>query len=195
MSLSNYKDPHIELLVTADAANQFALQKRDASREQRAFNKTSQTVAKIVASIAESGDLPLMLAAELNLQMIDQNSYTRDHAAMDSVKDGIRQFEGALSFYDQLVNRPDEYRSTEAGYHGGHRDRAKDIPIDGMRRAINSQMTRLNNRRALTPTNEENELLKARRALLNSIRKDYSLLQERVLHHRRNGKKDKGTAP
>lgn len=58
------------------------------------------------------------------------------------------------------------------------------VPKDGMRYALASQTTRLQNRLSLQLSEEEKVLLTARRALLDSIHREYSALQQNTVHGR-----------
>ncbi len=54
--------------------------------------------------------------------------------------------------------------------------------MDGLRSAVNSQLTRIQQRQSLMVSEAEKELHKARRNLLVAIRKAYTLLQQKVVH-------------
>lgn len=152
------------------------------SRSQQSFDKACREEAAAIRKIADSGDLAVMLALEYQLQLHDLTNYAKTDRGVKNTRLGLTDFIAALTNYERLTTRPEEYRRQAAGFPSGGRDKKFDVPMDGMRQVINSQMTRIQQRQSLMVSDSEKELHTARWRLLDSIRGEYALLQQRVVH-------------
>ena len=182
MNPMRIKNALINLLMESDSNNVLALAKRNDGKEQRYYDEASLAEAAIINRIIQSRNLPTMIAAEYRLQKNDFEKYAKTPRERENIRTGLNNFKAGLNQYDILLEQPATYRKAALSYFGAQRDRASDVPLDGMRRAISSQITRLQNRQSLTATLEERELLAARRSLLNAIRREYSLKQKEICH-------------
>ncbi len=152
------------------------------NRAQRSLDSACKDEAAAINEIADSGDLELMLALEHRLQLHDLTNYAKTEREIKNTRLGLTDFMAGLTNYERLVARPEEYRQQAAGYPSGNRDKQFDVPLDGLRSAVNSQLTRIQQRQSLMVSEAEKELHKARRNLLVAIRKAYALLQQKVVH-------------
>lgn len=160
----------------------FAFEARTKSQAQLAVNKACSLEAEVIFAVAKIGALDEKTALEQRLQQRDLEKYAKSPAEEKSVRQGLKDMNAALVAYAELTERPEEYIKQAAGYTDRNRDTKLDVPKDGMRYALSSQMTRLQNRLSLQLTEEEKVLLTARIALLHSLQKEYSDLQKTVMH-------------
>ncbi len=169
-------------LYQAEVNTGNAYERLNKSRIQRMYNQSSEDEALVIGEIANSGDLALMLAAEMQLQTYDLGVYAKTDREKSNVEEGLKEFERVLGNYEELIRRPEDYRRQAKHYSSRDLDNALKVPMDGMRRALNSQATRLKNRLALTISDEEKNLLTARLNLLAGIRNSYAILQKKIVH-------------
>lgn len=163
---------------------EIAFLQRDNSRVQKTVNKACRAEAKVIGKIAAEGSLSEKIALEYQLQRRDLEKYAKSPEAEKNIKQGLKDLEAGLVSYADLLERPQEYQRQALQYTDRNRDNRLDVPKDGMRYAVASQMTRLQNRQSLQLSDEEKQLLIARRSLVSSIRDEYSRLQEKVVHNR-----------
>lgn len=170
----------LSLLAAANDNNVLAMTGCNAGKEREAYNNASRATKVLIDNIAKSRDLPLMIEAEIQLRNDDLVKYAKTGEERENVKIGLKNFKSGLIMYDVLLNEPNRYRKDSVSYFGAQRDKTNDVPMDGMRRAIGGQLTRLQNRHALTNTTEEKDLLSARRDLLQFIRSEYVKMQKEI---------------
>ncbi len=181
-------DPKILKSRELDEADALSLQTSnmlaamEASRAQQKFDQACRREAAAITKIAGSGNLEVMLALEYQLQLHDLTNYARTDAEIKNTRLGLTDFIAAMTNYERLAERPEEYRRQAAGFPSGSRDKRLDVPMDGLRQALNSQLTRIQLRQSLMVSDAAKELYAARRNLLAAIRDSYSLLQQHVVH-------------
>ncbi len=154
----------------------------ESSRAQKTFDAACRNEAAAITAITDSGNLDVMLALEYQLQLRDLTNYAKTDSEIKNTRLGLTDFIAAMTNYQRLTESPEEYRQQAIGYPSGSRDRRLDVPMDGLRQAINSQLTRIQQRQSLMVSDSEKALYTARRNLLNSIRREYSLVQQKVVH-------------
>ncbi len=168
-------------LSLVEANNSIAYARASRSRIQRTYDQASKDEAAVINDIAHSGELALMLAAERLLQTYDRDIYAKTEREKSNVEAGLQEFERVLGNYEELIQRPGDYRRQAKHYSSRDVDKALGVPMDGMRRVLHSQSTRLKNRMSLTLSEEEKILLTARLNLLNALRNAYAFLQKKVV--------------
>ena len=161
-----------------------AYDKRTQSRVQKTLDGACSTDAAIIRKIENDRILAEMLALEYRLQMHDLERYAKTPEAEQSIKQGLKDLEAGFVNYNALTEQAQQYRHMAAGYTDRLRDKKLDVPKDGMRAALASQLTRLQNRQSLNLSDAETDILTARRSLINSINMEYSQLQVEVIHGR-----------
>ncbi len=178
-----FSDDHrVRLLTQASAGTATAFMKLSQSRIQKIYDDMCRREAALIAEIAKSGSLALMLDVERHNQKTDLVHYAKTPNEKANVESGIKDFESGLRHYETLTKKPDKYREEDLGYVARDRDKRLNVPTDGMRKALGSQITRLQNRLALTSSDDEKVMVSARVGLLKAINKEYSRLQVEVLH-------------
>ncbi len=182
MDPKSLKTPKLERTYTLAATTSNTLTALKVSREQRAFDAACVKEATAINEIAASGNLALMLALEYQLQLDDLTNYAKTETEIKNTRLGLKDFIAGMTNYERLVAKPKEYRQQAAGYPSGSRDKQLDVPMDGLRSVINSQLTRIQQRQSLMVSDATKALHTARRNLLAAIRKEYSLLQQAVVH-------------
>ncbi len=163
-------------------ATDIAFDKRSRSQAQKSVNTACKAEAGIINTIAANGSLAEKIALECQLQQRDLQKYAKSPEDEKKIRQGLKDMEAGLASYSTLTERPKEYKRQAAQYTDRNRDATRDVPKDGMRYAIASQLTRLQNRQSLQLSGEEDTLLAARRTLVRSIQEDYSQLQQKVVH-------------
>ncbi len=177
INLIDNDDPRLQVVQQVALQCIAALNARNVSRAQKAYDHTAMREASAIKTVAQSQDLDLLLQVEWNYQNRDLAYYARLPKEKNSVEQGLKDFASGMVNYDKLVNEPDRYRRDAAGYVDRDRDKKTGAPRDGMRRALSSQVTRLQNRMALTVTEEEKGVLASRIGLVNAIINEYARLQ------------------
>ncbi len=168
-----------ELLAMESIA---ALDARNNSRPQKYYDKMSEKETTRLLETIAAGDLFLLLEIEQGYQNRDLEFLARSPRERENVQQGLKDFERALSNYRTLRDNPERYREAAYGYIDRDRDKKLDVPMDGMRKALASQISRIQNRMALTTTQEEKNVLSSRIALLNAIKEKYARLQVQAVH-------------
>ena len=176
------KSPELKKANDLSLRTSSMLTAMEASLVQKNFDKACKNETAAINRIAGSGNLELMLALEYQLQLHDLTNYAKADAEIKNPRLGLTDFIAAMTNYERLAERPEEYRRQAAGYPSGSRDKRLDVPMDGLRQALNSQLTRIQLRQSLMVSDAAKELYAARRNLLAAIRDSYSLLQQHVVH-------------
>lgn len=184
MDVRFLKNPELDDAVAKAFLTNTALTAMERSRLQRLFNDACGNEAALINKIASSGNLELMLALEYQLQLHDLTNYAKTEQEIKNTRLGLTDYIAGLTNYERLTERPEEYRRQARGYPSGSRDKQLDVPLDGLRKAINSQLTRIQQRRSLMVSDAAKALHDARKNLLSSIRKQYSLLQQNAVHEK-----------
>lgn len=175
----------------SSALTHMAFEKRAQSKVQSVVDKACSKDAAVIREIANGQNLPEMLALEYKLQSHDLERYAKTPEAEQKIKQGLKDLEAGFVHYAALTERPQEYKITAQGFTDRLRDKKLDVPNDGMRAALASQLTRLQNRQSLNLSEAENDILTARRLLIKAINTEYSRLQVEVVHSRqRDGNTD-----
>ena len=196
MDFNSFTTANLDRYDFTSVYTHVAYDKRTQSRVQRTLDGACSTDASIIRNIENNRDLAEMLALEYRLQRHDLERYAKTPAAEQSIKQGLKDLEAGFVNYNTLTEQPQQYKHMATGYTDRLRDKKLDVPKDGMRAALASQLTRLQNRQSLNLSEAENDILTARRSLLNSINTEYSRLQVEVVHGRQgDGNPDNGETP
>lgn len=182
-----FKSESIRLYDNVAGYRNDAYEELEKSRAKKLVNRMCKTETELIRNVIDSRNLDEMIALEFRLQNNDLENYARTPHDIESVEQGLKDFQRGVNSYDTLRNDPEQYRKNAEEFTDRNRDMRLDVPKDGMRYALSSQMTRLQNRQSLQLSDEEKELLTARRGLVTAIRNEYSLLQENVVHGRIGG--------
>ncbi len=180
MSRRLSKDPRGQVLGQMTLRTLTALDALNQSRPQKKYDQTCRQETALLKEIAKSGDLALMLDVESDYQKSDR-LLARTPNDKTNVEQGLKDFERGMSHYNTLIGNPDRYRENDFGYVDRERDKKLNVPVDGMRKALDSQKSRLKNRMALTSSDDERDLLAARAVLIGAIKAEYLRLQVEVL--------------
>ncbi len=180
-SFAEFMTPALEAYDNAASASNSAYEKLENCRPQKLVNDACKNEAEIINRIAASRNLDEMIALELRLQRNDLEEYAHSPKDRKNVEQGLADLECGMHAYDTLKTNPGQYRESAKSYTDSNRDKRLDVPKDGMRYAMGSQTTRLQNRQSLQLSEEEKEILAARRALVASIIEEYSLLQKAAM--------------
>lgn len=154
----------------------------ESSRPQKAVNRACKNETEAINMIAASCNLDEMIALEIRLQNNDLERYAYSENDRKNVEQGLADLQCGIHSYNTLRNTPQQYKEFAKNFTDRNRDKRFDVPKDGMRYALSSQLTRLQNRKALQMSEEEKVLLTARRALVDAIVEEYSLLQKTAVH-------------
>ncbi len=174
----------LEKYTAASLVTDLAFEKRGRSQVQKAVDRACSAEANVVLDVAGNGSLDDKIALECRLQQRDLDKYAKSPNDAKNIRQGLKDMNAGLAAYACLTGSPGEYRRHAASYTDRNRDAKLDVPKDGMRYALASQTTRLQNRLSLQLSEEEKVLLTARRALLDSIHREYSALQQNTVHGR-----------
>lgn len=174
--------PLLRMFKELSLVTDYAFEKRSRSQAQKAVNMACSAEAEVIMDIARNGSLAEKVALEHRLQQRDLEKYATSEKEVKSVRQGLKDLKAGMVAYATLVERPEEYRKQASGYTDRNRDTKLDVPKDGMRYMLASQITRLQNRLSLQLSDEEKVLLVARRALLDSMVEEYSAMQTGTLH-------------
>lgn len=178
---AEYTTPDLAAYDYAAAANYDAYRALQRSRPRKLVNTMCEDVTEIIYKIMAARDLDEMIALELRLQNDDLEKYANSPNDRKNVEQGLADLESGMHSYNTLKNNPKQYRENAKGYTDSNRDKRLNVPKDGMRYTLASQATRLQNRQSLQLSEEEKEILTARRGLVNAIREEYSALQTQVM--------------
>lgn len=181
---AKFMTPDLEAYDNAAGASSSVYTKLKSSRPKQLVNRACKNETAAIRKIIASRNLDEMIALESRLQNNDLDEYAHSPNDQKNVEQGLRDLECGIRAYNTLKNNPDQYREHAETYTDANRDKRLDVPKDGIRYALSSQATRLQNRRSLQLSEEEKEILTARRALVDAILEEYSLLQENVMHPR-----------
>lgn len=180
-NLEQLKTPLLKQYQKRSTYTDAAFEKRKRSRAQQTVNAACSAEAEVIFAIIRNGTLDEKIALECKLQQRDLEKYAKSPAELKGVEQGIRDMMAGLAAYVILTEAPEEYKKYAATYTDRNRDAKRGIPKDGMRYALASQITRLQNRQSLQLSEEEKILLTARRALLDAVQNEYSDIQENVI--------------
>ena len=172
----------LEQYEVMSVATDMAFDRRTRSHIQITVNRACVAEAKAIKAVVSEGSLAEKIELECQLQQRDLQKYAASPADEKKIKQGLKDMEAGLASYADLTERPRAYKKQASHYTDRNRDAKLDVPKDGMRYAIASQITRLQNRQSLQLSDEEKNLLAARRALVHAIQEDYSSLQQEVVH-------------
>lgn len=179
---SSFKTPDLSIYASASGVRTRAYRRLENSGQKAQVNKACLREAKAIAKITASHNLEEMIALELRLQLTDLEKDAFSEQARKSVEQGLSDLRSGIHSYTMLKHDPEQYKEAAKGYTERNRDMKLDVPKDGMRYALSSQSTRLQNRMSLQLSAEERKLLTVRRTLLGTIRDEYSTLQQKALH-------------
>lgn len=185
-NLERLETPLLLQYRATSAATDVAFEKRERSRAQHAVNIACAAEVAAILAIARTGSLNEKIALECLLQQRDLEKYAKSPTEVKNIKQGLKDMAAGLAAYAILTETPEEYKKYAATYADRNRDAKLDVPKDGMRYALASQITRLQNRQSLQLSEEERVLLTARRALLAAIQAEYSEIQQAAVNS--NGK-------
>ncbi len=180
--LERFESPLLLQYQKAAIFTDVAFDKRGRSRAQHNVNAACSAEAETIMEIARNGSLEEKIALEYQLQRRDLEKYATSAGEIKNVEQGLKDLRAGLVAYRDLVERPEEYRKQATGYTDRNRDAKLDVPKDGMRYALASQITRLQNRLSLQLSEEEKVLLTARRVLLIAVQDEYSAIQVGAVH-------------
>ena len=129
--------------------------------------------------VARSGDLEQIVATEKAIVEGDLSRYANSKAMISSLKNALVEI-AAIERHIDIVKNPASYRAVDH-VHRLPRNRKADLPIDEARQALASHRARLANMDKSRLTDEEKELIDARRDAVQSAEKQYIELQEQAL--------------
>ncbi len=181
-NFAEFTTPDLEEYDAAAGLSSSMYIKLENSRTKHLVNRACKSEVAIITRIAASRNLDETIALELRLQNNDLEKYAHSPGDKKSVEQGLADLESGMHSYNTLKNNPELYRENAKSFTDRNRDKRLDVPKDGMRYALGSQMTRLQNRQSLQLSEEEKELLSARRALISAVMEEYSSLQKTVMH-------------
>ncbi len=180
--LDKLATPNLELYDdTANYSND-AYRYRQNSKPQKLVNRACKAEAALIRAIIAARNLDEMIALELRLQNNDLEKYARSPSEIKGVEQGLADLQSGMHMYAILKTNSGQYREIAKGFTDSNRDKRRNVPKDGMRYALSSQMTRLQNRHSLQLSEEEKALLTLRRSLVSALIEAYSLLQKEALH-------------
>lgn len=182
VDFANLATPDLTIYDNAAGFRNNAYYKLENSKPKTLVNATCKAEMEVIRKIIASRNLEEMIALELRLQRTDLEKDARSARDKKNVEQGLADLQSGILAYNALKFNPKQYKEAAKTYTERNRDTRLDVPKDGMRYALTSQMTRLQNRRSLQLSDEEQNLLTVRRNLINAIREEYSLLQEKVVH-------------
>ncbi len=182
VDFAEYQTPDLMAYNEAAGASHNAYARLENSRPKKYVNKACALEAAIINKIAASRNLDEMIALEVRLQNNDRELYAHSDNDRKNVEQGLADLQCGVHAYGMLKNNPRRYREFAKSYTDRNRDKRLNVPKDGMRYALASQATRLQNRQSLQLSEEEKKILTARRALVGAIVEEYSLLQKAAVH-------------
>ncbi len=167
---------------TAANFTRAAYRERELSDPQLLVNRACKNEADMINTIIAARNIEEMIALELRLQTNDLEKYAHSAAEVKGVEQGLADLQSGIHMYILLKSAPEQYRELAKGFTDRNRDKRLDVPKDGMRYALSSQMTRLQNRHSLQLSEEEKALLVVRRMLVDAICEGYSAMQLEAVH-------------
>ena len=176
--------PNLVVYDTVAAVSYDAYTALAGSRPKEYVNRACANEAEAIQTIAASRNLDEMIALEVRLQNNDRELYAHSDNDRKNVEQGLADLQCGVHAYGMLKNNPRRYREFAKSYTDRNRDKRLNVPKDGMRYALASQATRLQNRQSLQLSEEEKKILTARRALVGAIVEEYSLLQKKAVHEK-----------
>lgn len=182
VNFAKFTTPNLKKCAAAAGHSNEAYETRADSRPQKLVKNACTMEAASIGTVIAARNLDEMIALELRLQTNDREKYARSTSEIKGVEQGLADLQSGIHMYTILTTNPDRYREIAKGFTASNRDKRLGVPKDGMRYALASQRTRLQNRHSLQLSEEEKILLTARRALIAALIDDYSLLQQEALH-------------
>lgn len=179
---ARYATPALKAYDAMAVASYDAYSELAGSRPKKNVNRTCKNMTAAINKIAATRNIDEMIALEARLQNTDLEKYANSENDRKNVEQGLADLQCGIHSYNMLRNTPRQYEEFAKNFTDRNRDKRFDVPKDGMRYALSSQLTRLQNRKALQMSEEEKVLLTARRALVDAIVEEYSLLQKTAVH-------------
>ncbi len=186
--VSEVKTPSLQAYDDVVSLVSDAYHARATCRPQKIVDTACTAEAELIQAVIAARDLDEMIALELRLQTSDREKYARSANEKQRVEQGLADLRSGMHMYAMLKHDSGQYKNAAKGFTDSNRDMRLNVPRDGMRYALASQRTRLQNRESLQLSDDEKSLLSVRRALLSAIAADYSALQAAVLHGKGNKK-------
>jgi hypothetical protein len=150
----------------------------EACKERKALDHSLANTRTILQSLCQSGELPLLLAAEkllLNQELSLYANSPEEHNSITAALSQIEEAEAAL----KIVRDSAAYQAATATYPAKRKENS--LPMDSFREFLKSHSARLTNRLVGRLSEQEKELLRQRKANLSAIREMYAALQRDAL--------------
>ncbi len=182
VDFANITTPNLDDYATAADISSNAYRAREKSKPQKLVNSACKAEAEVISAVIAAHNLEEMIVLELRLQTNDLEKYAHSAAEVKGVEQGLADLQSGIHMYSILKTAPEQYRELAKGFTDRNRDKRLDVPKDGMRYALSSQMTRLQNRHSLQLSEEEKALLVVRRQLVDALCEGYSAMQREAVH-------------
>jgi hypothetical protein len=150
----------------------------EASKERQSLNKSLAITLAILKDIADSRDIPLLLANERLLLTQEISLYANSPEEHNSITTALAQLDDAMRAWE-IVTRTETYKNAAKTYPAKRMEGG--LPLDGFREFIKSHSTRLGNRLAGRLAEPEKEMLRQRKVNLGVARTVYMALQRNAL--------------
>ena len=154
-------------------------QEANESRPVQNLRKARRRLLAHVREVVQGGDLEQIVATEKFIVEGDLSRYANSKAMISSLKNALVEI-AAIERHIDIVKNPASYRAVDH-VHRLPRNRKADLPFDEARQALASHRARLANMDKSRLTDEEKELVDARRDAVQSAEKQYIELQEQAL--------------
>jgi hypothetical protein len=150
----------------------------EASTERQSLNKSLAITLTILKNIADSRDIPLILASERLLLTQEISLYANSPEEHSSITTALAQLGDAMQAW-KIVTMAETYKNAAKTYPAKRMEGG--LPLDSFREFIKSHSTRLGNRLAGRLAEPEKEMLRQRKVNLGVAKTIYMTLQRNAL--------------
>ena len=134
---------------------------------------------KLVREVSRSGDLALIIGVEKTIVAGDLTRYANSKAMVNSLNAALAEI-AVIERNSDIVQDSARYRAIDQA-HSLPRNRKAELPFDEARQALRSHAARLGNLDKSRLTDEEKQLLDARKAAIFAAEKCYIERQQNAL--------------
>jgi len=149
------------------------------SRAAARLSAERQRLLEHLRKLAQSDDLPLMIAVEKKIIEGDLSRYANSAAMVGSLKAALEAMQ-VIAHHLTLVNSKEKYSIVNQS-HSMAKNRKAGLPFDEARQALASHYTRLTNQDKSRLDEDDKQLIDARKTLMANAIELYTQRQAQIL--------------
>jgi len=145
----------------------------------RQLSSTRKELLTLIREITRDGNLPLIIALELEIIRGDLLRYANSQGMVNSLKLAEEELEAAQRHLE-LVSDPAQYRLIDRA-HSLRKKRENGLPLDDARSALASHRARLQNMDKSRIDEDEKQIIEERKTMIGAAINLYAKLQSGAL--------------